>query len=60
MRRWPSFNPNVIAKIPDGTPVPVLRRGTFAGRDWLQVFYAGHEGWIVASYADPVTYALPR
>ncbi|KJZ21841.1 N-acetylmuramoyl-L-alanine amidase [Tritonibacter mobilis] len=60
MRRWPSFNPNVIAKIPDGTPVPVLRRGTFDGRDWLQVFYAGQEGWIVASYADPVTYALPR
>jgi N-acetylmuramoyl-L-alanine amidase len=60
MRRWPSFNPNIIAKIPDGTPVPVLRRGTFDGRDWLQVFYAGQEGWIVARYADPVTYALPR
>jgi len=60
MRRWPSFNPNVIAKIPDGTTVPVLRRGSFDGREWLQVIYAGQEGWIVSSYADPVTYAHPR
>ncbi len=60
MRRWPSFNPNIIAKIPDGTTVPVLRRGTFDGRAWLQVLYAGQEGWIVASYADPVAFALPR
>lgn len=50
LRRWPSFNPNVLARIPDGTPVPVLRRGTFDGREWLQVAYGGHEGWIVAAY----------
>lgn len=55
MRRWPSFNPNVIASIPDGTPVPVLRRGMFGGREWLMVQYAGREGWIVARYAAPVT-----
>lgn len=55
MRRWPSFNPNVIAAIPDGTPVPVLRRGIFRGRKWLLVQYGGHEGWIVARYAAPVT-----
>ncbi|NIZ13925.1 N-acetylmuramoyl-L-alanine amidase [Phaeobacter sp. HF9A] len=60
LRRWPSFNPNIIAKIPDGTTVPVLRRGTFDGRTWLLVLYAGQEGWIVASYADPVTYAPAR
>ncbi|PRZ48332.1 N-acetylmuramoyl-L-alanine amidase [Tritonibacter scottomollicae] len=56
MRRWPSFNPNIIAKIPDETVVPVLRRGTFDGRVWLQVFYAGQEGWVVANYADAVTF----
>ncbi len=52
LRRWPSFNPNVVAQIPDGTPVPVLRRGTFAGRDWLLVVHGGREGWIVASYTS--------
>ncbi len=60
LRNWPSFNPNIIAKIPDGTTVPVLRRGSFGGRTWLRVVYAGQEGWIVASYADPVAYATPR
>ncbi|AZB57247.1 N-acetylmuramoyl-L-alanine amidase [Cereibacter sphaeroides] len=50
LRRWPSFNPNILARIPDGTPVPVLRQGRFDGRQWLQVAYAGQEGWIVAAY----------
>lgn len=54
LRRWPSFNPNVIASIPDGAIVPVLRAGLFGGRQWLRVFYAGQEGWIVASYAAPI------
>lgn len=52
MRRWPSFNPNVILTIPNGTEVPVLREGDFAGRTWLRVLYAGQEGWIVADYAE--------
>ena len=54
MRRWPSFNPNVIATIPDGVIVPVIRRGSFAGRDWLLVRYGGLEGWIVSRHAAPV------
>lgn len=53
MRRWPSFNPNVIASIPDGTIAPVLREGVFAGRRWLLVSYGGQEGWVVASYTAP-------
>ena len=53
LRRWPSFNPNVILSIPDGSEVPVLREGSFAGRDWLCVIYAGREGWIVKSYTHP-------
>ena len=51
LRRWPSFNPNVLTAIPDGTVVPVLRTGTFNGRVWLCVQYGGHEGWIVANYS---------
>lgn len=54
LRRWPSFNPNVIASIPDGAIVPVQRRGIFGGRDWLNVIYGGQEGWIVDRYATPV------
>jgi N-acetylmuramoyl-L-alanine amidase len=50
MRSWPSFNPNVIAAIPDGTRVPVNREGTFGGRRWLNVTYGGREGWIVERY----------
>ncbi|MFN3662350.1 hypothetical protein [Yoonia sp.] len=57
MRRWPSFNPNIITGIPHGAIVPVLRQGHFAGRDWLKVFYAGQEGWVVASHTDPVTFS---
>lgn len=44
----------VPGQVPDGTPVPVLRRGTFNGRDWLQVAWGGHEGWIVAAYTAPI------
>ncbi|MDK3072746.1 N-acetylmuramoyl-L-alanine amidase [Sedimentitalea sp. JM2-8] len=54
LRRWPSFNPNVIAAIPHDTIVPVLRRGEFAGHEWLCVRYGGHEGWIVSRHAVPV------
>ncbi len=56
MRRWPSFNPNVIAAIPDGVIVPVRRRGVFEGREWLRVLYGGQEGWIVARYAAPIIF----
>jgi N-acetylmuramoyl-L-alanine amidase len=59
MRRWPSFNPNVIARIPHGVAVPVVRRGVFEGRNWLKVIYGGQEGWIVASYAAPVMVSDP-
>jgi N-acetylmuramoyl-L-alanine amidase len=55
MRRWPSFNPNVIATIPNGAEVPVLRGGTFDGRDWLKVIFDGREGWIVGRYTQSVT-----
>ena len=55
MRRWPSFNPNVITAIPTETVVPVLREGVFGGRKWLCVLFAGQEGWIVATYADPIS-----
>lgn len=57
MRRWPSFNPNVIATIPDGVVVPVIRAGTFGDRPWLKVRYSGQEGWIVASHAAPITHS---
>lgn len=52
MRRWPSFNPNVILTIPNAAEVPVLREGDFGGRAWLRVLYAGQEGWIVSDYAE--------
>lgn len=55
MRRWPSFNPNVIAQIPDGTVVPVLREAMFDSRHWLRVVYDGREGWIVARYTAAIT-----
>jgi N-acetylmuramoyl-L-alanine amidase len=53
LRRWPSFNPNVLASIPDGTRLPVLRAGTFAGREWIATAWGGHEGWVVRSYTVP-------
>ena len=59
LRRWPSFNPNVIASIPDGATVPVNREGTFGGRRWLHVSFDGHDGWIVAAYAARFRTAAP-
>lgn len=59
MRKWPSFNPNIITEIPDGTPLPVIASGSFSGRQWLKVFYGGAVGWIVKRYADPVTFSEP-
>lgn len=56
MRRWPSFNPNVIAAIPDGVIVPVIKRGTFGGRAWLKVGFDGKSGWVVARYTAPVVH----
>lgn len=53
MRRWPSFNPNIITSIPNGTAVPALRSGTFDGRNWSLVQYDGREGWIVNAYTQP-------
>lgn len=50
LRRWPSFNPNVLATIPHETRVPVLRTGVFAGRNWIATTWGGHDGWIVAAY----------
>ena len=56
MRRWPSFNPNVIAQIPEGITVPVLRDGWFGEgahrQHWLKVAYAGQHGWIASPYTD--------
>ena len=53
LRLWPSFNPNVIAQIPNGTEVPVLRTGLFGGQGWHKVLFDGREGWVVARYAKP-------
>lgn len=52
MRRWPSFNPNVIGQIPNGTLVPAIRSGLFDGRAWTLVQFDGREGWIVDSYTQ--------
>ena len=52
MRRWPSFNPNVIRAIPQGTVVPVIRSGVFDGRAWSLVLFDGQEGWIVDAYTQ--------
>ena len=56
LRRWPSFNPNTIAQIPDQAILPVLRKGSFGGREWFQVLYGGKIGWIVARYAAAITF----
>ncbi|KXF92105.1 N-acetylmuramoyl-L-alanine amidase [Phaeobacter inhibens] len=52
LRRWPSFNPNILAQIPHDTVLPLVKSGTFGGRKWLCVEYGQYEGWIVATYAD--------
>lgn len=53
-RRWPSFNDNIIGTIPNGTIVPVQRRGSYDGRGWVCVNYEGRQGWVVISYTAQV------
>lgn len=55
IRRYPSFNPNVIAAAPDGAELPLLRSGMFAGREWHCVLFDGREGWVLARYAPAKT-----
>lgn len=52
IRRWPSFNPNVIATVPNGAELPVLRTGIFGGIGWHLVRFDGREGWIVDRYTQ--------
>ncbi len=59
LRRYPSFNPNVIAVIPDGAELPLLRTGEFAGRVWNCVMFDGHEGWVLARYTVPIAAQQP-
>lgn len=54
VRRYPSFNPNVIAKAPDGSELPLLRTGMFGARTWNCVLFDGQEGWVLAQYTKPV------
>jgi N-acetylmuramoyl-L-alanine amidase len=54
IRRWPSFNPNVIGSVPDGTEVPVLLRGIFAGREWEKIIFNGQTGWVLGRYTTTV------
>jgi N-acetylmuramoyl-L-alanine amidase len=60
MRRWPSFNPNVLTAIPNGAEVPVLRDGVFSGTEWLCVLYDGQEGWVVRRYTKKTSKPTER
>lgn len=52
MRRWPSFNPNVIATIPHNAIVPILISSEINGRKWVKVVFQGQEGWVIAQYTS--------
>lgn len=54
MRRWPSINPNILASIPNGTILPVIRAGEFGGQRWNLVVFDGREGWVVDAYTKAV------
>ena len=54
MRRWPSFNPNIIGSVPHDTEVPVLMRGVFAGREWEKIIFNGQTGWVLGRYTFAV------
>lgn len=56
LRAWPSFNPNVIATIPDGAILPLNRVGIFYGRMWCNVTFDGRTGWVVAEYTTPIRF----
>ncbi len=47
MRKAPSENANAVARLPVGTKVKVVSRGTKGeAQDWIQVDAAGHRGWV--------------
>jgi N-acetylmuramoyl-L-alanine amidase len=53
LRKWPSFNDNIILTVPEGAIVRILRQGEFdngQGKElWYLGDYASQQGWIKAS-----------
>ena len=54
LRRWPSLADNIIAVLPKGTRVKVLRSGVYEnGGDttrWFLVDTGAREGWVYGAY----------
>ena len=55
LRALPSTRADIVAVLPEGTPVQPLGGGPVSaeGLWWREVRAAGSEGWIVASYVRP-------
>lgn len=49
MRQGPGINYQIVAKLPQGTVVPVV--GRTADSNWIQAVYQGMTGWIWAPFA---------
>lgn len=59
LRAEPSFTADVLGVVPYGTTLEVEARTDSA--EWLQVFYEGETGWLVASLVDtPARRAINR
>lgn len=50
MRQGPGTDFQILAKLPQGTVVPVV--GRTADSNWIQVVYQGMTGWIWAAYTS--------
>lgn len=56
LRRWPSNNDNIIAVVPAGSRVEIVRSGEYAHgfprARWHLVRWGEHEGWLHSAYVD--------
>lgn len=54
LRRWPSYNDNIIMVVPQGSKVDILRSGTYQHEQnepelWHLVEFSGQQGWVHGS-----------
>ena len=53
-RRWPSFADNIIQVVPKGSPIEIIRSGTYVNNSeadvWHLASFGDHEGWIHSDY----------
>jgi uncharacterized protein YraI len=61
LRAGPGINEEIVAKLPDGTPVTITSAEPVraSGRDWVSVSTGLGDGWVAAQYLERTDGPIP-